>query len=322
MRAEHKVGLIVGVFVVAGGAIWWFSRPGNELTELPLDDRQAIEGRSSEGVRLSADAEPAPSESRSTADRSARPSADRGTPPPAPARRPTAVPTPTRLVESAPPGATEETTPLVTRAETGQPVGPREASAVGEEPAGTAAGRPGTPVEGAEPDGRLETPRISGQPVAPPRRRELAPKPPSRTTYVIQPGDRLIDIAREEYGDWRLWEAIKAANPDVDENCLQIGQQIGIPSREEALRLVQPAPPAAPAVPRLRPGAEVGRATYVVERGDTLIKIARNVLKDASRWEEIYELNRDQLESPHLLRIGIELRLPPLEKARPDSAVP
>ncbi|MCK4340534.1 MAG: LysM peptidoglycan-binding domain-containing protein, partial [Phycisphaerae bacterium] len=57
-----------------------------------------------------------------------------------------------------------------------------------------------------------------------------------------------------------------------------------------------------------RPG--VRRHTYVVERGDTLTSIARNVLHDPERWREIYELNQDKIPDPDLLVIGTELRLP------------
>ena len=112
-----------------------------------------------------------------------------------------------------------------------------------------------------------------------------------------------------------LWKDATSTDPKD-----QIGATIEIPAREEALRLVEAAATAGAAratPPPTRPGSQpgqAGRATYVVERGDSLIKIARNVLHDASRWQEIYELNRDELESPHLLRIGMELRLPPLEK--------
>lgn len=56
-----------------------------------------------------------------------------------------------------------------------------------------------------------------------------------------------------------------------------------------------------------------GRSTYVVGQGDTLQKIAANVLKNPKRWREIYELNRDRLKSPDVVQAGIELKLPPLE---------
>ncbi len=49
---------------------------------------------------------------------------------------------------------------------------------------------------------------------------------------------------------------------------------------------------------------------YVVHNGDTLEKLAKRYLGDASRALEIFDMNRDQLTNPHLLPIGAELRVP------------
>jgi nucleoid-associated protein YgaU len=50
---------------------------------------------------------------------------------------------------------------------------------------------------------------------------------------------------------------------------------------------------------------------YRVGEKDTLSTIAQRHLGRASRWTEIYELNRDQLTSPSTLKIGMVLKLPP-----------
>ena len=49
---------------------------------------------------------------------------------------------------------------------------------------------------------------------------------------------------------------------------------------------------------------------HVVTNGDTLEKLAERYLNDAGRALEIFDLNRDQLTNPHLLPIGVELRVP------------
>ena len=49
---------------------------------------------------------------------------------------------------------------------------------------------------------------------------------------------------------------------------------------------------------------------HVVANGDTLEKLADRYLNDAGRALEIFDLNRDQLSNPHLLPIGVELRVP------------
>jgi nucleoid-associated protein YgaU len=55
----------------------------------------------------------------------------------------------------------------------------------------------------------------------------------------------------------------------------------------------------------------IGRRTYVVEQGDTLMDVARRQLGKASRWAEIYELNRDKLGEDHdYLVPGMQLAMP------------
>ena len=49
---------------------------------------------------------------------------------------------------------------------------------------------------------------------------------------------------------------------------------------------------------------------HIVSNGDTLEKLALRYLNDAGRALEIFDLNRDQLSNPHLLPIGVELRVP------------
>lgn len=49
---------------------------------------------------------------------------------------------------------------------------------------------------------------------------------------------------------------------------------------------------------------------YVVEHGDTLIKISVDVFNDYSRWQEIYSLNKDIIKNPGKLYPGQKLKLP------------
>jgi len=62
-----------------------------------------------------------------------------------------------------------------------------------------------------------------------------------------------------------------------------------------------------------RPGgttpAATGR-TYIVQPKDNLTAISRKFYGTASRWREIYDLNRDRMKSETDLKIGMELRLP------------
>ena len=69
-----------------------------------------------------------------------------------------------------------------------------------------------------------------------------------------------------------------------------------------------------------------GGRTYTVVEGDTLFNIARYELGKASRWAEIYDLNRDVLGKDfHYLTPGAQLVMPEGKKtdviAEPRSNV-
>jgi len=49
---------------------------------------------------------------------------------------------------------------------------------------------------------------------------------------------------------------------------------------------------------------------YTVVAGDSLYRIARNILGRGARWSEIFELNRDLIANPNLISIGWQLRMP------------
>ena len=59
-----------------------------------------------------------------------------------------------------------------------------------------------------------------------------------------------------------------------------------------------------------REAAEAKAHTYVVKSGDSLSKIAKELLGDAKRWKEIFEANKDKIRDPNLIYPGQELRIP------------
>jgi len=66
------------------------------------------------------------------------------------------------------------------------------------------------------------------------------------------------------------------------------------------------------------PGVEVAEAIaaspreriYIIQEGDSLERLAQRYLGDEGRAVEIFDLNRQVLENPHILPIGRELKLP------------
>lgn len=68
-----------------------------------------------------------------------------------------------------------------------------------------------------------------------------------------------------------------------------------------------PAQPAAAA-----PGGHAAQAsqTYTVKPGDTLSRIAKELLGHASAYPQIFDANRDQLSDPDTIRPGQVLKIP------------
>ena len=90
-----------------------------------------------------------------------------------------------------------------------------------------------------------------------------------------------------------IWNAIKTI-PDWQKEVVADIQVTGGPASA-------PKPAAAPApAPR----------TYTVKPGDTLSKIAKELLGNATAYMKIFEANKDQLTNPDLIKPGQVLRIP------------
>jgi len=49
---------------------------------------------------------------------------------------------------------------------------------------------------------------------------------------------------------------------------------------------------------------------YVVKSGDTLSKLAKEYLGDAKRYPEIFNVNKEVLTNPDLIKVGQHLKIP------------
>ncbi len=146
---------------------------------------------------------------------------------------------------------------------------------------------------------------------------------PPGEAYVVGPQETFWTIAQKAYGNGGYFKALYEHNrqqhPRADQ--LRPGDELALPPVETLEQLYpdliprqvigrrrvatagaarQPAPPPVPS----------GR-TYIVQEGDTLFDIARYELGRATRWSEIYQLNRDLIgEDMNRLKAGMELALP------------
>jgi LysM repeat protein len=115
---------------------------------------------------------------------------------------------------------------------------------------------------------------------------ERGEEPPLEdTVYIVQPGDTLGIIASRFLGSATRWPEIFNSNRDTIRNPdrIRVGQALRIPLQMR---------------------------THVVQRGETLQKIAARLLGSSSRWRQIFNVNRDRIQNPDLLRVGQKLRIP------------
>lgn len=169
------------------------------------------------------------------------------------------------------------------------------------------------------------------KPEDPAEARPAATAPPSSSTrvtpagesatdrvHVIAEGDTLAEIAERYYGEQTYWPALAKANPGVDANRLLVGNKLRLPAKEALTRGEARETPRADARPSnaSRVNSTDDMPEYIVEGGDSLIGIARKVLGDGERWNEIFELNKDKLESADDIRVGMKLRVPRPPRSR------
>ncbi len=151
-----------------------------------------------------------------------------------------------------------------------------------------------------------------------------SPVAPAFVRYVVQPGDSLWKIAAKHYRNRSpaYIDAIVNANRDTisDPNEVRAGVELVLPIIDGS-----PPLPGRPAMhghtesggrasPRLSPPTvrhdQRSFRWYQIEKNDRYISIARRQLGDASRWPELYELNRDKFPDPQLIREGVRIKLP------------
>jgi len=56
--------------------------------------------------------------------------------------------------------------------------------------------------------------------------------------------------------------------------------------------------------------AQAGEQTYTVKSGDTLSKIAKELLGDSNAYMDIFNANKDQLSDPNKIKPGQVLKIP------------
>jgi NitT/TauT family transport system substrate-binding protein len=76
-----------------------------------------------------------------------------------------------------------------------------------------------------------------------------------------------------------------------------------------------PSPTERAAVPSLAKSPQPAAQEYTVKAGDTLSKLAERFYNSMSKWEKIYNANRDSVKNPHYIYIGQKLMIPSDDQA-------
>ncbi len=141
--------------------------------------------------------------------------------------------------------------------------------------------------------------------------------------YKVVSGDTLSKIAVTHYGSKsrRLIDALVDANRGVlsDPNVLRVGMELMLP----IVAGYEPRNPGTSAQieePRRndggssRPRGKTNESPpirwYQIKKNDRYVSIARNELGDATRWHEIFELNKKAFPDPGRIRSGVRIKLP------------
>lgn len=139
-------------------------------------------------------------------------------------------------------------------------------------------------------------------------------------TYEIQPNDSFWAISEKCYGTGNYFKALAEHNRRriAHQDDLKVGDLIEVPSVSDLESRYPDLCPKPGRKPGTHDGAQYvsaprtsGGRIYLTQHGDTLYEIARRELGKASRWTEIYELNRAQIGNDYnFVPPGLKLVLP------------
>ena len=105
--------------------------------------------------------------------------------------------------------------------------------------------------------------------------------------YTCRTGDTFEGLARELYGDAELAGLLQRNNEGL--RALRPGLEILVPVRDDR--------------------GDDSRE-HVVQEGESLWILSKRFYGDGTRWQELFEANRDLLSAPDAVRAGMRLRIP------------
>jgi nucleoid-associated protein YgaU len=149
--------------------------------------------------------------------------------------------------------------------------------------------------------------------------------------YVIKEGDTLDKIAAKHKTSA---QSIVDANPGLKPTNLRIGKSIVMPGKVEkvvekkeelpVVKKEEPKQEQAPATTPKQTDMKVvdGKKVYTVQAGDTLSGISVKVYNTSRHYQKIYEANKDAIEDPNTLQVGLNLVMPELPVKSANGSAP
>jgi nucleoid-associated protein YgaU len=138
--------------------------------------------------------------------------------------------------------------------------------------------------------GSISLPGVSDQ------KQLLEPVSPTKISesniYVVKKGDSLWKIAERELGSGYKWVELAKTNNLKNVGVLIVGQKLTLTEKTNSQAF--------------------DNSTYKVVKGDSLWKIAVTKYGDGFQWTKIWNLNKNKLNNPGKLEIGMTLTLPNL----------
>lgn len=128
--------------------------------------------------------------------------------------------------------------------------------------------------------------------------------------HRVQLGDTFASLSRMYYGDEKYTQFLIEQNPAIaDPSQLRVGTTIKIPALDSESDSREAEASVVTARVKSKPSGD--QRSYTVKSGDTFYGIAGKALGNASRWREIYELNKSHVGGdPSRLKVGQVLILP------------
>ena len=113
-------------------------------------------------------------------------------------------------------------------------------------------------------------------------------------SYIVQPGDTLAGISAKIYGQSDMWHPLAMLNGINEPYRIFPGDELQFDSSNGHSKT-------------FAQSQNANGHSVTVKRGDTLSSIAQSIYGNAGHWKVIYAHNKDQIQDPNRIEVGMVL---------------